>query len=73
MIVNNDHQAKLKTKKDELYQDEQFRMTVVSSIKSVDRVMLSVDSDESVCESIRKINELIKKEYGQDATVIFGK
>lgn len=48
-------------------------MTVVSSIKSVDRVMLSVDSDESVCESIRKINELIKKEYGQDATVIFGK
>lgn len=73
VIVNNDHQAKLKTKKDELYQDEQFRMTVVSSIKSVDRVMLSVDSDESVCESIRKINELIKKEYGQDATVIFGK
>jgi len=56
-----------------LYQDERYRMTVVSALKSVDRVMLSVDMDGSVCESIGKISEMIRDEYGQDTTIIFGK
>ena len=63
MIVNTDHQARLKTGKDEVFQDEDFRVKVVSALKVVDRVMLSVDQDGSVCESIRKMVEQIRKEY----------
>ena len=52
VIVNSDLQARLKTWKDEVFQDENFRMKVVSSLKVVDEVFLSVDKDWSVCESI---------------------
>jgi hypothetical protein len=48
-------------------------MTVVSSLKTVDRVMLSVDMDGSVCESIRTITQMIRSEYGPDTQIIFGK
>lgn len=54
VIVNNDAQAKMK-RGTESFQDEQFRMNVVSSLKSVDRVILSIDSDSSVCETLRQI------------------
>lgn len=53
VIVNNDAQAKLK-RGTESFQDEQFRMNVVGSLKSVDRVILSVDTDSSVCETLRQ-------------------
>jgi glycerol-3-phosphate cytidylyltransferase-like family protein len=43
--VNNDDQARLKTGKDTVFQDENFRMKVVSSLKVVDQVFLSVDKD----------------------------
>ena len=46
VIVNNDIQAKLKTGKDTVFQDENFRMKVVSSLKVVDQVFLSVDQDK---------------------------
>lgn len=42
-------------------------------MKVVDRVMLAVDTDGSVCTSIRTITDKIKKEYGPDTQVIFGK
>lgn len=73
VIVNSDHQARLKTGKQDLYQDQEFRMNIVSSLKAVDRVMLSVDQDESVCESIRMIAHMICSEYGSDTHIIFGK
>lgn len=73
IIVNSDDQAKLKTGQTELFQDQEFRMTVVSALKCVDRVMLSVDNDGSVCESIRHIADMIRSEYGQDTAIIFGK
>ncbi|MDR0606956.1 MAG: hypothetical protein LBG52_01075 [Candidatus Peribacteria bacterium] len=63
VIVNADHQARLKTGKEEIFQDEQFRMRVVSALKPVDEVLLSVDKDGSVCESIRSIAEKIRKKY----------
>ena len=53
VIVNNDAQAKMK-RGTESFQDEQFRMNVVGSLKSVDRVILSVDTDSSVCETLRQ-------------------
>ena len=73
VIVNNDVQAKLKTKSEDLFQDQEYRIKVVSAMKMVDRVMLSVDADGSVCASICAIVEKIKKEYGPDTKIIFGK
>ncbi len=73
VIVNSDHQAKLKTWKQEVFQDENFRMKVVSSLKVVDNAFLSIDQDWSVCESIRKITKLIKQKYWDETKIIFGK
>ena len=73
VIVNNDNQARQKTGKQEVFQDENFRMKVVSSLKVVDQVFLSVDQDGSVCESIRAITKLIKEKYGDDTIILFWK
>jgi glycerol-3-phosphate cytidylyltransferase-like family protein len=69
--VNNDNQAKLKTGQHKVFQDENYRMKIVSSLKVVDQVFLSVDQDGSVCESIREITKLIKEKYGEDTKIIF--
>lgn len=73
VIVNNDEQAKLKTWKSEVFQDQEFRMKVVDSIKGVDQVFLAVDEDWSVCESIRAIAEKIRAKYWAETKIIFGK
>lgn len=48
-------------------------MRVVSALKPVDEVLLSVDKDGSVCESIRSIAEKIRKKYWPEVKIIFGK
>lgn len=73
VIVNSDAQAKLKTGSDELFQDQEYRIKVVSAMKMVDRVMLALDADASVCASIRAITNKIKKEYGPNTQIVFGK
>lgn len=73
VIVNNDLQARLKTGSSELFQDEEYRIKVVSALKSVDRVMLAVDEDGSVCASIRKIATLIQQEHWSETVIIFWK
>ena len=73
VIINNDQQAKLKTWKPDVFQDEQMRMTIVSALKTVDQVMLAVDTDGSVCESIRVIAKRIRDVYGVETIIIFGK
>ena len=73
VIVNSDLQARIKTGKEEVFQDENFRMKVVSSLKVVDQVFLSVDKDGSVCESIREITKKIREKYGDDTKIIFWK
>lgn len=52
VIINNDNQAEMK-RWVKSFQDEQFRMSIVWSLKPVHRVFLSVDQDGSVCESLR--------------------
>ena len=42
-------------------------------MKTVDRVLLSVDVDGSVCESIKKIADMIRQKHGTDTKIIFGK
>lgn len=73
VIINTDQQAQQKTGQNDLFQNQDFRTIVVSSLKSVDRVMLAVDTDGSVSESIRAIANIIKKEHGSDTKIIFGK
>lgn len=73
IIVNNDEQARLKTWKQEVFQDEKFRCSVVSAIRYVDEVMLSIDHDASVCESIRAAAIEIRKRYWDDTKIILWK
>jgi len=50
VIVNNDLQAKLK--KGKSFMNEQDRMKIVSSLKCVDEVFLSIDKDKTQCKSL---------------------
>jgi cytidyltransferase-like protein len=61
VIVNNDHQRLLKGSK--VFQHEDERLYIVSNIKSVDQVFLSVDTDRTVCETIKHIHELLSDKY----------
>ncbi len=65
VIVNNDNQRKLKGSKD--FQDENERMFIVSNIKAVDKVVLSIDTDRTVCKTI----EFIAKEFGEKFKLAF--
>ena len=54
VIVNNDYQAELK--KGKSFMSEKDRMKIVSSLKCVDKVFLSIDKDKSICESLKHLN-----------------
>ena len=51
VIINNDLQAKLK--KGKSFMNENDRMKIVSALKCVDHVFLSIDKDKTQCESLR--------------------
>jgi len=53
VIVNNDQQRVLKNSKEFQLEDE--RMLIVSNLKSVTKVVLSIDTDRTVCKTIEKI------------------
>ena len=61
VIVNNDHQRALKGSK--AFQDEEERVIIISNLKAVDEVVLSIDQDRTVCGTIRHISEKFGKEY----------
>ena len=58
VIVNNDHQRGLKGSKE--FMSENERVLIVSELKIVDKVFLSIDQEGTVCGSIEKIF----KEFG---------
>jgi len=61
VIVNNDYQRELKGSKP--FQDEKERLLIVSNIKAVDKAVISVDRDGTICESIRQLFNQYRKEY----------
>jgi D-beta-D-heptose 7-phosphate kinase/D-beta-D-heptose 1-phosphate adenosyltransferase len=61
VIVNNDHQRALKGSKE--FQDENERMIIVSNIKAVDKAILSIDTDRTVCATIKMIAEQFGSEF----------
>ncbi len=66
IILNNDHQAKLK--KGKPFMPENERKKILEAIKFVDEVFVSIDKDRSVCESLKAI----AKKYSKDE-IIFAK
>ena len=65
VIVNSDHQRALKQSKEFQLEDE--RMLIVSSLKPVDKAILSIDKDRTVCQTIASI----AKDYGQEYDLAF--
>jgi cytidyltransferase-like protein len=61
VIVNSDFQRALKGSKE--FQKEEERLFIVQNIKAVDKAFISVDTDRTVCESIRTIFENYGQEY----------
>jgi cytidyltransferase-like protein len=61
VIVNSDKQRALKGSKE--FQKEGERVFIVSNIKSVDQVFLSIDEDRTVCSTIKYIHEQIQHVY----------
>ena len=57
--VNNDLQRALKHSKE--FQDENERMMIVSNIKAVDKAILSIDTDRTVCATIKMISQFAKR------------
>ena len=65
VIVNNDQQRALKKSKEFQLEDE--RMVIVSNLKAVNKAILSIDSDRTVCRTIEKI----ANEFGESYDLAF--
>ncbi len=61
VIVNSDHQRQLKGSRE--FQDEKERLFIVSNLKIVDQVFLSIDKDRTVIKTIEKIHKKHNHEY----------
>jgi len=63
VIVNNDEQVKLKGSVE--FQREDERVKIIQSLKPVDVVYLSIDTDKSVVETLKMAYEKFKKYENQ--------
>ena len=66
VIVNNNHQCKLK--KGKHFMDENDRVEIVKALRFVDEVFLSVDKDRTVCKSLEEIKPDVFANGGDRAT-----
>ncbi|MDO9399648.1 MAG: adenylyltransferase/cytidyltransferase family protein [bacterium] len=62
VIVNNDYQVRLKGSVP--FMSQKDRIKIVSALKYVDEVFLSIDKDKSVCESLAKVKPHIFAQGG---------
>ena len=65
VIVNSDLQRQLKGSKE--FQMEAERLLIVSNIKAVDKAILSIDKDRTVCVTLKKI----ANDYGDAYDLVF--
>mgnify|MGYP001284152938 FL=1 len=64
-IINNDIQRELKGSKEFMKQDE--RMLLVNELEIIDKVILSIDIDRTVCLTL----EMLHKEFSKDYQLFF--
>ena len=53
VIINNDHQVKLKGSVPFMKQED--RIKIIKALRDVDEVFLSIDKDKTVCKSLSKV------------------
>ena len=61
VIVNNDVQRKLKNSKKFMLEDE--RVLIINELAISDKVILSIDSDRTVCNTLKEIFKKYSKEF----------
>ncbi len=61
VIVNSDHQRALKGSKE--FQKEAERLFIVQNIKAVDKAIISIDKDRTVCASIAFLYQKYNADY----------
>ena len=71
VIVNNDKQAELKRGVTS-FQNEDFRLKIVSSIKYVNHTILAIDEDGSICKTLEKLARELSSDFEVDK-IIFAK
>lgn len=54
VIVNNDYQATLK--KGRPFMKDRERMEIIKNLRMVDEVVLSIDTDRTVCKTLEKVH-----------------
>jgi cytidyltransferase-like protein len=60
VIVNSDHQRVLKGSKE--FMDEDHRSKIITNLKSVDEVLISIDRDKTQCESLKHLRNKYQNE-----------
>ena len=61
VIVNNDVQRKLKNSKKFMLEDE--RVLIINELTITDKVILSIDSDRTVCNTLKEIFKKYSKKF----------
>ena len=61
VIVNNDLQRSLKGSKEFMFEKE--RCLIISELRVVDKVFLSIDRDRTVCKTIEKIHSKFSSKF----------
>ena len=62
VIVNNDHQVKIK--RSTPFMNESDRMRIVKSVRCVDNVVLSLDRDATVVKTLKSVHEMYNLQRG---------
>lgn len=65
VIVNSDKQVSLK--KSRPFMDENHRKAIIDNLKSVDRTVIAIDDDKTVCQSL----EAMRLQYPDDDLIFF--
>jgi cytidyltransferase-like protein len=61
VIVNSDHQRKLKGSKE--FQDEIERLMIIRNLRVVDYSMISIDKDKTQCATLKYLSDIYGGEY----------
>jgi D-beta-D-heptose 7-phosphate kinase/D-beta-D-heptose 1-phosphate adenosyltransferase len=61
VIVNSDHQRKLKGSKE--FQSEMERLIIIHNLRIVDESMISIDKDKTQCATLKYLSDIYGGEY----------